>query len=310
LPDNRHDARVRLLSLVGARGYRFVTPTNGTIRRMHRRGLPGAPTLRDIFGWSLPFGEGVLDDDLAAALEAAGGLELTADGFRSRLRISTVGELLFLHSAYPTDAADAVFLGPDSYRFVVLIEAALKDRRPEGPILDLGAGAGVGGLFAGARCPGSAVTLSDPNPAALALAAANAAHAGQAVRLCEASGYDGVGGDFGLILANPPFIAGESGRIYRDGGDLHGARLSLDWASEGMARLRPGGRLVLYTGSPILLGGEDQFRRLLADAVESEGCTLAYRELDPDIFPSELGRAAYQDVERIAAVGAVITRPA
>jgi hypothetical protein len=47
----------------------------------------------------------------------------------------------------------------------------------------------------------------------------------------------------------------------------------------------------------------------LKPAVEGAGCLLRYRELDPDIFSGELRRAAYADVERIAAVGAVITRP-
>ncbi|NBB15684.1 methyltransferase [Caulobacter sp. SLTY] len=310
MPDTRHHARVRLLSLLQSSGYRFVTPNTGTIRRMHRRGPPASPTLRDIFGWSLPFPEGALDPDFTESLEAADGLERTQAGLRSRLRCSSVGDLLFLHSAFPTDAADSVFLGPDSYRFANLIEATLMARTPEGPILDIGTGSGVGGLVAGARCPGSAVTLSDPNPAALALAAANAEHAGQTVQLCEARGYDAVCDGFGLILANPPFIAGGSGRVYRDGGDLHGARLSLDWAVEGMTRLRPGGRLLLYTGSPILTGGEDQLGRLLADAAREAGCSLTYQELDPDIFGGELGREAYQDVERIAAVGAVLTRPA
>ena len=35
---------------------------------------------------------------------------------------------------------------------------------------------------------------------------------------------------------------------------------------------------------------------------------LSYRELDPDIFADTLTQDAYRDVERIAAVGAVITR--
>jgi hypothetical protein len=35
---------------------------------------------------------------------------------------------------------------------------------------------------------------------------------------------------------------------------------------------------------------------------------IAYREVDPDIFGEELGTPAYADVERLAAVVAVITR--
>jgi hypothetical protein len=76
-----------------------------------------------------------------------------------------------------------------------------------------------------------------------------------------------------------------------------------------MGRLAPGGRIILYTGSAILNGGVDQFQEALRRAIGGAGCSLRYRELDPDIFPGELRRAAYADVERIAAIGAVITRP-
>jgi methylase of polypeptide subunit release factors len=127
--------------------------------------------------------------------------------------------------------------------------------------------------------------------------------------LREGKGLEPADGWFDLILANPPFIAGQSGVAYKDGGDLHGARLSLDWARESLARLAPGGRLALYTGSAILKGGEDRFGRLLAEAVEAAGQALDYSEIDPDIFPGELGREAYEDVERIAAVAAIVTRP-
>lgn len=67
--------------------------------------------------------------------------------------------------------------------------------------------------------------------------------------------------------------------------------------------------MILYTGSAILDGGVDQRAHALAEAAAAAGCTLRYAELDPDIFSGELRRDAYRDVERIAAVGAVITRP-
>jgi hypothetical protein len=76
-----------------------------------------------------------------------------------------------------------------------------------------------------------------------------------------------------------------------------------------MGRLAPGGRFILYTGSAILDGGVDQFHEALKPAVEGAGYALRYRELDPDIFSANCAEAAYADVERIAAVGAVITRP-
>jgi hypothetical protein len=99
----------------------------------------------------------------------------------------------------------------------------------------------------------------------------------------------------------------EEERTYRDGGDMHGGRLSLDWAIEALERLSPGGRLLLYTGSAIV-GGRDELREKLEEAAASGGHAIRYRELDPDIYGEELEGEAYRNVERIAAVGAVIEK--
>ncbi len=86
---------------------------------------------------------------------------------------------------------------------------------------------------------------------------------------------------------------------------MHGARVSLDWALEAAARLEPGGRMLLYTGVAII-DGRDTLRAALERELPALGCSLRYRELDPDIFGEELEKPAYARVERIAAVGAVI----
>ncbi len=288
-------------------GYDFVTPTPSTCRRMFERPPSGAPTLRDIFGWSRVFSEADIEEDLLEALRTGDLIQDLGDGtLRSRVRVSTVHGRLFLHSAFPANAADAVFLGPDSYRFADLVAAEISPTVRS--VLDIGAGAGVGGLVAARYAPAAAVTLTDVNPRALALAAANAAHAGVRATLVRACGLDGVPGRFDLIIANPPYIAGAAGYTYKDGGDLHGARLSLEWARQGMQRLAPGGAMVLYTGSAILRGGTDELGRRLEAIAAEEGFSLRYRELDPDIFSGELRRSAYDGVERIAAVGAVIAK--
>jgi hypothetical protein len=99
----------------------------------------------------------------------------------------------------------------------------------------------------------------------------------------------------------------EEGRAYRDGGDLHGLRLSLNWAEEAMRRLPPGGAMLLYTGSAIV-AGRDGFRQALEGSARALGCTLRYAELDPDIFGELLDEPAYREVERVAAVGAVLVK--
>ena len=59
-----------------------------------------AKDLRDVFGWCRV----VRDDDVScreqlALLEAADAIERTDDGWRSRVRFSTSGELIVAHSA-------------------------------------------------------------------------------------------------------------------------------------------------------------------------------------------------------------------
>ncbi|MDB5694345.1 MAG: class SAM-dependent methyltransferase [Alphaproteobacteria bacterium] len=286
--------------------YEFITPTPATHRRFLERNPRAARDLRDVFGWSLPFEPGLLPARLLRILQQ-GGLLASAEGgrLRSKVRVSTLGGLRFVHSAYPTDARDSVFFGPDSYRFARFLRAQLPKASP-GRLVDIGAGSGVGGIVA-ALLPGAAITLLDVNPTALRFAAANAAAAGVPVALIEGKSLNEVSGRIDLAIANPPYIMDDAERAYRHGGDLHGARVSLDWALEAAERLTPGGTMLLYTGVAIV-DGRDALREALGKGLPSLGCALTYEEIDPDIFGEELEQQSYRDVERIAAVGAVITK--
>jgi hypothetical protein len=101
------------------------------------------------------------------------------------------------------------------------------------------------------------------------------------------------------VVANPPYLADEMHRAYRDGGGALGADLSVRIAREALERLPRGGGLVLYTASAIV-DGEDLLLRALLPHLR--GTRFDYRELDPDVFGEELDRAAYRNVERIAVV--------
>lgn len=294
-----------LLRLLARHGYRFVTPTPATHARiLARPGKGSAATLRDVLGWSLPFRRDALPQDIVELLDSAGALT-DDDPPKSRIRVSSIGDRLFLHSAYPTDEPDSVFFGPDTYRFVDFLRAELPRQPKVRRLVDIGAGAGAGAIMAAPYLPGARLTLVDTNPAALRLAAINARHVGVEVELVEGDGMGAVVGAVDLAIANPPFIMDESGRQYRSGGDMHGARLSLDWTLAAARRLEPGGRMLLYTGAAIVKG-RDLLREELERALPALGCALRYREIDPDIFGEELERPAYADVERIAAIGAVV----
>ncbi|MEA3062003.1 MAG: hypothetical protein QOJ94_1784 [Sphingomonadales bacterium] len=302
-------ALLALLDGLAEAGYRFVPVTPETHRRrLARRQDPVARDFRDLFGWSLPFDPVLLPPPLRRALLASGEIERDGELWKSRVRVASLEDRLFLHSAYPTDAPDSVFFGPDSYRFVRFLQAELPRLVGVGHLVDVGAGSGVGAIMAAALLPGAKLTATDLNPLALRFARVNARHAGVALETVETSGLDAVEEPVDLVVANPPFVADPAGRLYRDGGAMRGARLSLDWALAAARRLEPGGTILLYTGSAIT-AGRDALREALEAALPALGCALRYAEIDPDIFGELLDEPGYHEVERIAAVGAVIGKP-
>jgi methylase of polypeptide subunit release factors len=308
--DARQEAALRLLQALDGLGYDFTAVTPETHKRVVARpGKAEARDLRDVFGWSLPFDEALLPGDALSALREAELVDSAGARLKSKVRVSTVAGRLFLHSAFPTDQDDSVFLGPDTIRFADFLTAELDGSDPVRRIVDIGAGAGVGGIVAAGLLPDAALQLLDLNEKALGWARVNAAHAGVEAATLVSDGLAAAAPGFDLAIANPPFIIDEDGPAYRAGGGMHGAEVSLDWAFAAAEKLAPGGRLLLYTGSAIV-AGEDAFLAALADGLPDRGCTFSYRELDPDIFGEELETPAYRDVERIAAVGAVIRKDA
>lgn len=304
---SRAAALGHLLTHLKARGYDFVTPTPATHRRVIARlDMALARDLRGVFGWSLPFAADLLDADLLGALRAADAIETAEEGLRAKVRVASLAGDLFLHSAFPPSADDAVFFGPDTYRFARFLAQAA-DGRDIRRAVEIGVGSGAGTAVVARRFGPRELVATDVNPAALDLAAVNLGVAGVVADLRLADGLAGVGGPADLVVMNPPFIAGDGNRTYRDGGDLHGARLSLDWTLEAAQLLAPGGRVLLYTGSAIL-DGRDPLRDALAAGLDAGRFTLDYAEIDPDIFGGQLASPAYRDVERIAAIGAVVTR--
>ena len=287
-----------------SREYRFTTVTPDTHTLVNQRaGRAPCHLLRDIFGWNRPFEPGQLPAELFELMQAAEACAQVAGGlWQATVRFASLDDLLFAHSAFPTETADAVFFGPDSYRFV---RSILPDLPRDGRLVDVGCGSGVAGIVASKRFgSGLRVVLADVNERALAMARVNAALAGVDVELAQSDVLDGVAGPVSAVISNPPYLADPQQRTYRDGGSLHGATLSVRIAREALARLGgagSGGLLLLYSGAAII-EGEDCLLRALEPELGRAGALYDYRELDPDVFGSELGSPVYADVERIAAV--------
>ena len=304
-------ALTSLLDYLQAADYRFITTTPLTHARVLARQPAGsAATLRDIFGWNLPFDPDLLPDRLMTALDTAGLLARAGPQRRSKVRVSSIDDVLFLHSAYPTDQENAVFFGPDTYRYVRFMQEALSAAplQPRPRILDIGCGSGAGGLMVAKQYADATLVLNDINPEALVCSGLNARASGIAAQLALGDSLAAVDGRFDLIMANPPYLVDDDARTYRHGGERLGRSLSLRMATQSLPRLAPGGRLLLYTGIAIVKG-VDEFLLELKPALDGAGLEWRYQELDPDVFGEELERDVYRDVDRIAAVGLEARRP-
>jgi methylase of polypeptide subunit release factors len=224
-----------------------------------------------VLGWSRPYRDGVLPAEIDALLLESGLREDAGQdgeaGHRARIRASTIGRQLYFHSAFPTDEDDAVFFGPDTYRYVAALKRALASPllgRPVRRAVDIGCGAGPAAIELALCRPEATVYAADINEDALALTEINAELNGAARLIpCRSNLLDGVDGHFDLVMSNPPYI------------------------------LDP---------EVAIAGGRDSFldniRPLLDDACDE----WLYEELDPDIFGGQLDCEGYEDVERIAAV--------
>src|SRR5262245_51347843 len=210
----------------------------------------------------------------------------------------------------PTDQADAVFFGPDTYRFVRALSQSLRGFAAPARcrIVDIGCGSGAGGLAAAALLASREprLVLADISQRALRFSHINAAINGiDAVGTVESDVLSGVAGPADVIIANPPYLVDPLGRLYRHGGGDFGFDLSLRIIEEGIGRLTPGGRLFVYTGTAVVDGkqmlGEALYARLAGRA-----CALTFEEIDPDVFGEELEDPPYDRADRIAAVAITV----
>ncbi|GEP12242.1 methyltransferase [Methylobacterium gnaphalii] len=309
---DQHETTQALVELVQALredGYAFTTVTPASHAHVNRRpGNERARSIRDVFGWSRPFDEGLLPSRWVALMRRANVLAEGADGLRSTIRVSSLDGELFVHSAYPPEAEDAVFFGPDTARFVSAVIGHLDTRTsPLRRAVDIGCGSGAAGIAVAKRAPDAEVVLVDVNPAALRLAGVNAKLAAVTVEPRQSNLLSAVEGSFDLIVSNPPFMVDRLGRAYRHGGGAAGEGLSLAVVEAAAERLAPGGSLVLFTGA-VIVDGEDAFRKAATAVCERAGLDWAYREFDSDAYGEELADPAYAKADRIALVVLTATR--
>ena len=287
--------------------YDFVTVTPSTHARVLSRDTQLGTSLRDAFGWNRPFAKSSLPTELIELARAAGVLSEVEQGLRMNVRFAALGGELFAHSPFPTVQDDAVFFGPDTYRFVRFVRRSLDNANARSLgtarfLVDIGCGSGAGGILAARHA--ESVILADINRTALAFARVNARLAGTTPIIRQSDVLRSVSEPVDIVIANPPYMRDPAERLYRDGGGEHGEALSLRIAREALERLPIGGKLLLYTGAPVI-AGRDILRAPLLELCRAANASFEYEEIDPDVFGDELTEPGYEDVERIAAVGLI-----
>lgn len=297
-------ALLELARLLRASGYSFTTPTPATHARVNARPENEFATdVRGAFGWSRPFSPDILPRGVWELMQRAGIALRDGEKWKSALRLSCLHSEMFFHSAFPTTQEDAVFFGPDTYRFANAIETFFAlNERPVRRAVDIGCGAGPGAIEVAKARPDAEVFGADINSEALRLTQINAVlNDVPNVEARNSNLLSGVDGEFDLIVANPPYLVDESKRAYRHGGGPLGAGLSLAIVDVALERLSPKGTLLLYTGAA-MVEGNDPFRQAIEEKLDGRDLSWTLHETDPDIFGEELDCAAYARADRIAAV--------
>jgi release factor glutamine methyltransferase len=132
----------------------------------------------------------------------------------------------------------------DPFHQAVEAEVHSSDR-----VLDMGTGSGVSGILA-ARA-GADVVAVDINPKSVECASRNAARNAVSDKIIFVLGdlFDGVEGDFDLIVFDPPFRWFKPRDLLETGIADENYRALTRFMTEAKGRLRPGGRILLHFGS-------------------------------------------------------------
>ena len=303
----QQQALLFLLDYLKQKDYHFTAITPLSHQRILDRNnntKNQAISLRDIFGWNLAFAETDLEPSLFTILGKNQLIRFQDGQWFTHVRVASLDDQLFIHSSFPTVQQDAVFFGPDTYRFVYHLKQYLAGKpQPFKRGLELCCGTSATAISITKYYSNfNEVMVADLNPKALLYSQINASFAGlNHIYPVSSNLFAHLDGQFDFIFANPPYLMDADQRQYRHGGNqLDGNELAFNIVKEGIQRLNPQGCLFLYTGVAIRADGNrflEQLEKLIASQPKIH---WSYKEIDPDVFGEELEQPAYQHIERIA----------
>lgn len=306
---SQQQALLFLLDYLKQQDYRFtvITPlSHQRILDRNKNTKNKGLTLRDIFGWNLAFAETDLEATLFSILKENQLIRFQDSQCLSNVRVASLDDELFIHSSFPTIQHDAVFFGPDTYRFVYHLKQYLAGKAQSFKRgLELCCGTSAAAISMAKHYPDfNEMMVADLNPKALLYSQINASFSGlNNIFPVYSNLFTNLEGQFDLIFANPPYLIDADQRQYRHGGnELDGNELSFNIVKEGMQRLNPRGCLFLYTGVAIRPSGNPFLEHLKKLITPYSNINWSYEEIDPDVFGEELEQPAYQHIERIALV--------
>jgi len=304
---SQQQALLYLLNFLKQQDYQFtaITPlSHQRILDRKQNDVNKEITLKDIFGWNLGFKKTDLNPALFSILEEHQLLKIQENLYLSQVRVASLNNALFIHSAFPTIEQDAVFFGPDTYRFAYHLKQYLASRSdPLKRAVELCCGTSAAAISIAKYFPDyDELIVADLNPKALLYSQMNIDFAGlKKIHPVQSDLFANLQGQFDLIFANPPYLIDPHQRQYRHGGDeLDGNALSFRIIKEGIQHLNPRGCIFLYTGVTVTQDGNRFLAHLKNLMRQYKNISWSYEEIDPDIFGEELEQPAYQHVDRIA----------
>ena len=304
---SQQQALLYLLNFLEQQDYQFtaITPlSHQRILDRKQNDVNKEITLKDIFGWNFGFKKTDLDPALFSILEEHQLLKIQENLYLSQVRVASLNNALFIHSAFPTIEQDAVFFGPDTYRFAYHLKQYLASRSdPLKRAVELCCGTSAAAVSIAKNFPDyDELIVADLNPKALLYSQMNIDFAGlKKIHPVQSDLFANLQGQFDLIFANPPYLIDPYQRQYRHGGDeLDGNALSFRIIKEGIQHLNPQGCIFLYTGVTVTQDGNRFLAHLENLMSQYKNISWSYEEIDPDIFGEELEQPAYQHVDRIA----------